>query len=147
MKNIIKYTIALIALFVGVSSYAGEKLIQENQLPETAIKFIKENFAQAKISMATQDGWWLSKDYEVTLSDSTTIDFDGSGEWKEIKNSVTGVNAKFLPEKIRNTLEIKFIGAKIKSIEKKAHYAFEVELFDNRDLKFDKNGVLFEVDD
>ncbi len=147
MKNLFKYTIALFAIFVGVVVYAGEKTISQDNLPSTAINFIKDNFPQANVVLATKDGWWITSEYDVSLSDSTSIDFDSSGNWKEIKNSVSGVSTKFLPEKIRNTLEIKFIGSKIKSIEKKSRYAFEIELFDGRDLKFDKNGVLFEVDD
>ncbi len=147
MKNILKYIILLGVSILGTSLYAGERPIEVSQLPEKAVKFVKTNFPQAQITLATKDGWWLSAEYDVSLNDSTSIEFDSAGDWKEIKNSVNGLSLNLLPEKIKNTLEIKFVGAKVKSIERKPRIAYEIELFDGRDLKFDKNLVLYEVED
>ena len=146
MKKCLKFFLITILSLVGVSSFAGEKPIQPSELPTAAIEYIKANFPTTTISFATKDGGWFSTDYDVALSDSTMLEFDSAGEWAEIKNSLKGLSYDLLPQKIKATLEVRFVGSKVKSIEKKSNL-IEVDLFDGRVLKFDKSGNLVSVDD
>ena len=147
MKRSLKIFLITIIAFLGLTqSFAGEKPIEPSSLPSSAISYIKTNFPATTISFATKEGGWFSTDYDVALSDSTILEFDSAGEWKEIKNALNGVPLNLLPEKIKTTLEVRFVGSKVKSIEKKSNL-FEVELFDGRELKFDKKGNLVSVED
>ena len=144
MKNILK--IVLMFVVSATMAFAGDKVIPATSLPATAQKFIKDSFPSQTISYATQDRDWFSVDYKVALNDSTVIEFDSAGQWNEIENKVSGVSMNLLPQKAKQLIEVRFIGAKIKSIEKK-RTMIEVELFDGRDLKFSYEGALIGVDD
>ncbi len=146
MKKSLKIVLTALLAFVGVSAFASDKPISVSQLPVAAAEYVKAKFPNTPISFATKDGGLFSTDYEVVLADSTMIEFDSAGEWRELKNSIKGISLNLLPEKIKNVIEVRFVGAKVKSIEKKRN-VFEVELFNDLELKFDKDGVLISVED
>ena len=146
MKNILKTLLFAVFCVSSSLALAGDKVIPATSLPAAAQKFIADNFPQKTISYATADRDWFSTDYKVGLNDSTVVEFDSSGQWREIENGVSGVSMNFLPANAKKLIEVRFIGAKIKSIEKK-RTMLEVELFDGRDLKFSHDGTLIGIDD
>ncbi len=136
------------ALFcvIGLSLYADEKPISVDKLPSAAVKFVKTNFTKATITLATIEKGWFSSDYEVFLDDSTSIEFDSVGQWREIQNSINGVSLKFLPKNTQNFIETRYFGVKVKSIELKRK-VIEVELMNDLEITFDKGtGSLLSVE-
>ena len=78
MKKLVLTTI--IALF-AVSAFAGDMLIQPNQLPQNAQKFIADTFKNAKIVAAQRD----TDSFEAVLSTGAKVKFNLNGEWDEIE--------------------------------------------------------------
>ena len=101
MKKIFALSILLLSV---LAARADERPIGFNELPAAAQEFIKTHFAGVKMSYATKDAELTSTDYEVRLENGAKIEFNGNGEWTEVKNlenngdgSVTGEFDHFCP--------------------------------------------------
>lgn len=114
-------------------------------LPKNASDFVNSTFAGVRVADVRKDSGWFSTDYFVTLSDSTSVEFDGAGYWREIANE-SGLSPKLLPARIAELLETRFIGAKVVCIRKTSRI-FSVHFADGRRLDFDSNLNLLEVAD
>ncbi len=132
------------AFFCAAECFSAEPA-GESALPKIAFDFVGSTFAGARIADVRKDSGWFSTDYLVTLSDSTSVEFDGAGYWREISNK-SGLSLKLLPARIAELLEVRFIGAKVVRI-KKTPRIFSVYFADGRRLDFDSNLNLLEVAD
>ena len=124
---------ALICLMMSVSSFATDKVITANQLPEAAQTFVKEMFPNAAIIYVEID----DGKYEVYLNNGTEIKFDLKGNWNKVNCELNAVPARLVPASIADCVEGQFPEAVITKIDKE-HYGY--------DLKFDRKYMTFGID-
>lgn len=140
MRKIIGIAIVLIANF----AFAQEVIIPFNQLPAKAKTFIHQYFKDVKVMNVIQDKDVFSKDFDVNFENGTKIEFDRTGNWKEIKTLSGSVPSSLVPAKIKQYISNNYKGASIVEIDKDA-YKIDVELSNGVDLDFDKNGNFLRI--
>ena len=141
MRKIIGIAIVLISNF----AFAQEVIIPFNQLPAKAKTFIHQYFKDVKVMNVIQDKDVFSKDFDVNFENGTKIEFDRTGNWKEIKTLSGSVPSSLVPAKIKQYISNNYKGASIVEIDKDA-YKIDVELSNGVDLDFDKNGNFLRID-
>ena len=100
--------------------------------------FVETYFPQVSIRSARQDG----NEIEVKLTDNTELDFYLNYDWKNIdcdESTVYGiVPAELVPAQITDYVTANFPANHIDQIEKE-NYGWDIELDNNREIKFDHN--------
>ena len=100
--------------------------------------FVETYFPQVSIRSARQDG----NEIEVKLTDNTELDFYLNYDWKNIdcdESTVYGiVPAELVPTQITDYVTANFPANHIDQIEKE-NYGWDIELDNNREIKFDHN--------
>lgn len=143
-----KKTISLFLLlftFATITMAGNDKLIAFNELPKVAREFIQKHFPDTKASYVKLDNDFMEKTYEVQLTDGTKIDFNSNGEWKEVDCQAKAIPDAIIPVKILTHVKTNYPNLFIQKIEKDSR-KIEVELSNDLDLKFNKNGDLIEID-
>ena len=144
MKKMIAF---LLMMVVAVQFGIARDVITMNpkELPAAAQTFLKQHFENRQISYIKVESEFLSKKYEVVMTDRTKIEFDGDGEWEEVECKYTTVPAAIVPQGIRDFVAQKSMPG-IRKIERNT-YVWEVELQNGIELTFDKNFQLIGYDD
>ena len=142
MKNIV--SVILIAL--GTSVFAQDQIVTFNQLPTKGQNFISKYFQKGQVSTVVLDNDYISKDYDVVLTNGTKIEFDGKGNWKEVDGKRNAIPTTFIPQSILNYVNKSFPNTKIIKIEKN-RFSYDVELTNGLDLEFDSKGNFVRIDD
>ena len=133
---------ALMCMIMSATTFASDRVITANQLPATAQTFINQTFPGATIMYAEID----DGKYEVHLNDGTEINFDRKGNWDKVDCKLKAVPAHLIPATIASNVETQFSGTVITKIDKE-RYGYEIELSNGLDLKFNRQGMLSEIDD
>lgn len=141
-----KKFLSIAMLTIGVLVFAQDQPIRFNQLPTNGQKFINAYFGAKKVNAVILDDDYFKKEYEVILTNGTKIEFDGSGNWKEIDGKRNAIPTGFVPKAITNYVKKSFPNTAIKKIEKK-RFGYEVELINGLDLEFDSKGNFKRIDD
>ena len=136
----------VLCLFVSAGCLAHDKIIPASQLPAEAQTFIKTHFPDKTVSYAKKDYEGMSYKYEVRLNDGTEIEFDKKGVWDKVDCQMSAVPAALVPALIDNYVQTNYAGAFITKIDKE-RFGYEIELSNDLELKFDKSGNLFDIDD
>lgn len=122
----------------------SDEIINQNDLPTTSQSFVASAFPEESVVRAEKDYDDGTYTYKVTLSDGTFIEFRKNGEWKDIENRTEGIPASALPTKIAEYVATNYPTAFVVEIEKDRGY--DVELSNDVDLDFDKEGNFVRVD-
>ena len=140
--------IATFIMLVGVSSMAmaDERPITVESLPKAAVEFIKGNFPNSPVVLATVDREIMDTDYEVRLEDGTIIDFDGKGRWVEVSNKRNALPASVLPKPIAAYIKSNSPSERCLKIEKNSH-SYETKLTNGLELVFTLDGKMIGYDD
>ena len=139
MKKLFIILLGLVSMNVFA---ANDKPISYDQLPKKAQQFLTQHFSGAEfLSAVLDDGV-----YEVNLTNGVEVDFNSQGNWKKVDCHNTAVPAAIIPAAITKYVKAKFPKNIIVKIEKKLN-GFDVELDNDLDLKFDKNGNFLRIDD
>lgn len=147
MKKSILYLAAFICMMMqSVSTFASDRMIPAEQLPATAKTFIQKTFPGQTIAYAQIDYDNFGKTYEVRLNNGTQVEFDTNGTWDKVDCYYSAVPANLVPTAIANYVKNHFAGSQIVKIDKE-RYGYEVELSNDLDLKFNKQGSLIAFDD
>ena len=146
MKQMKYFFMALMCLMMSASCVADDRIIPVEQLPAAAKTFIQKNFPGRTISYAQEDRDGLSKTYEARLDDGTEVKFDKKGNWDNVDCNTYAVPAALVPAAIAQYVKTNFPGAKIVKIDKERH-GYDIELSNDIELKFNKNGALIGMDD
>ena len=146
MKKPVLFFAALVCMLMhSVSSFAGDRIIPAEQLPAAAKTFIQKTFPGQTVSYAKID-FDGRKKYEVRLSNGTEVEFDKNGNWDKVDCNYSAVPASLVPATIANYVKTHFAGAKVVKIDKERH-GYDVELSNDLELKFNKQGQLMNIDD
>ena len=143
-----KFLALLFMAFLTIqATFAGDVITQDaKQLPLVARNFINRHFTRPQISYIKIDSEFLSKKYEVVLSDRTKIEFDGDGEWEEVDGKRNNIPTTIIPAHIKQYVEANYPGVSFTKIERDRGEV-EVELTNRLSLTFNKNGQLIDIDD
>ena len=143
MRNIL-ICIAVLCCLTPYGAAAEERRIPYNDLPETARQFIADNLDRNKVIEVEQERDW-KREYEVTFSDGSRIEFDDRGDWIKIKSSDSTFIRRFTPEKILRQTDSRYPGLMIVEIERHGR-AYGIELADGSELLFDASGRRVKID-
>lgn len=125
------------ALFMCATIPASGRVIQVEQLPESAKTFIDKTFPDQKIVLAERG----FKRYEVRLNNGTKIDFDTNGAWAKVKCRMSPVPAELVPQFVARYVQENFSDFAITKINKQRN-GYDVKLSNGLNLLFNKNGEL-----
>lgn len=146
MKKSVLFFVALVCMMMqSVSSFADDRVIPVEQLPAQAKTFIQNTFPGQTISYATIDRG-VRKTYEVHLDNGIEVEFDKNGTWDKVVCKFSAVPQNLVPAAIANYVKTHFPGTQIVKIDKE-RYGYEIELSNDLELKFNKKGVLMNIDD
>lgn len=134
-RNIITVLLLFIAMTVS-----AQKKIPVSELPTGATEFIKLYFPNATIDKAKKDAEHGEKGYEVILSDGTEVEFWKDGKWREVEGKKDPIPTGFIDRKIVDYVAANYPNNKITHIDY-GHKDVDVDLTDNIDLEFTKEGI------
>lgn len=124
-----------------------KKAIEFSLLPEAAQTFINTHFSDKQVSVVYHDQEIGDYDYEVIFTDGAEIDFDKNGNWTEVEDEdIDGVPVGVLPTPIHEYVVENHAGYPVVQISKD-NREYEVELSNDIEIVFDKNGVFLHYDD
>jgi hypothetical protein len=149
MKNAKKITGILMFMFLLIGGFiiAQDRAIHPNQLPKTTKNFLASYFKGIPVASAIEDREIYGIDeYKVYLSNGTKMEFDSSGNWKEVDGKHQKLPYGFIPLPIRNYSTKNFPNTYIIKIEKK-RWSYKAELSNGLELEFDRNGNFKKIDD
>jgi len=133
-------------LMYPVVSCADDKPIPVDKLPKAAQEFVKNYFPELTIIYAEKDKEVGGTKYGARLSDGTEVEFNKKGQWIKVDRRLEKVPAALIPQVIADFVKATFPQSGITMIEKERK-GYEVELTNDLDLKFSKDGRLLEMDD
>lgn len=139
---------ALAVIFaITTTSFADDAITRNmNDLPAPARTTLSKLFANTKVSyIKIEKDLFQSTSYDVKLVNGHEVSFDSKGNWTEVDCKQSAVPNTFIPATIKKQVNEMFPGEKITKIEKDTR-EYEIELSNDVDLKFDKNGKLKKVD-
>ena len=147
MKKSVFFLAALMCMMMNsVATFANDMIIPATQLPAAAQSFIQQTFPGQAVSYAKVDRDFGRTTYEVCLNNGTELEFDKNGTWDKVDCNYSAVPANLVPAAIADYVKTHFAGATIVKIDKE-RYGYDVELSNELDLKFNKQGQLINIDD
>lgn len=142
-----KQLFAFVFFALVLLSACSDKPVAPEQLPEPIKAFIQQNFPGQTISYAEKDAELAGSKYDVVLADGSRVEFDTNNVWDKIECPLTNpVPTALIPAPIVAHLQSQFPDALIVKLDKE-RYGYEVELANGLEMKFNKQGVLTEMDD
>lgn len=137
----------LFAMLLGMTAFtlvacADGRVIPPEKLPVAAQQFVQQTFPGVTIAFAQKDGL----KYEIHLNNGTEIEFDRKGIWDKVDCNLNPVPAALVPQPIAAYVTATFPGVSIVKIDKE-RYGYEIELSNDLELKFNKQGQLIMYDD
>ncbi|MFP5439681.1 MAG: PepSY-like domain-containing protein [Bacteroidia bacterium] len=125
---------------------AQKRNITFKELPATAQTFIKANFPNQATAYIIEDKDITHTEYEIRFTGGAEVEFDGSGNWKEVDMNRNLIPTAIVPKNISGYLARNYKGMQVEKIEKK-HYGYKVESTTDIELQFDKSGNFLRIDD
>jgi len=136
-----KHFLLLIAATLSFSvASAQDSKVTFNDLPADAINFVRQHFLVDHIASVWKDTDYNDEEYTVIFRDGLEIEFNGNGDWKELKARHGKVPDHVVPEKILAHVRATFPFESIKEVSRNlTKKRYEAELTDDQELKFDEN--------
>ena len=144
MKSLINTLLLALSLlvFFPLSAHADGRVIPFTGLPAEAQSFIKTHFANVKVLQVTKE----LAEYEVILADKSRLEFDRSGNWKEVNCRGGAVPTSVIPSRIQAYIKDNHSPDNVRTIERHIR-GYEVKLSSGFELLFDKNCNFKRMDD
>ena len=138
-----KFGLILVSLLLSTMAMFAdnEKITRDKSvLPSVCRDFLSSNFSQTDISHIKIESNLLgTKGYDVILTNGVNVEFDKSGEWKEIEARHASIPMEVLPDKIAAYIKTHFADNTVISIDKNTR-EYEIKLNNDLELKFDHKG-------
>lgn len=145
MKKMIAFLMVMV-LTVQLGFARDVITMDPKELPAAAQTFLKQYFGNRQISYIKVESEFLSKKYEVVMTDRTKIEFDGKGNWEEVDCKRAELPQTLVPAYIQQYVNAQYPGVIYHKIERDRGEV-EVELSNRLSLKFNKKGQLIDIDD
>ena len=118
-----------------------DRVITFAQLPEAAQTFLKANFA-TKVPLLVTADW---DDFTIRYESGEKIEFDRSGNWKDIECYNGKVPAEAVPGQISSYISQNYPGKSIIKLERHRS-VYEVKLNNGMEIEFNRNFQVVDVD-
>lgn len=148
-KTMKKLMILLAGLFLCSAPVAyadNDKPITVDQLPEKAQQFIRQHFANEKVSLAKSERDFLEVTYEVIFTSGMKVEFTKDGQWKDVDCRYASVPKGIVPAQITKKVQELYPEATIRQIDRDSR-DYEVKLSNGLELTFDLKFNLVDIDD
>lgn len=144
MKTFRTLLISVLTFIFGASvmSAQTEKLIHFDQLPLNSQALIKQYFGNKRPLVVKAD--W--DEYEVIFESGEELEFDKSGEWKELDCRYSAVPDDLIPDQIKKQMKQLYPKTIIVTLERDKR-GYKVRLSDGLEVEFDPNFTIVETDD
>lgn len=139
-------TVIVVFLTLNIAWADADRPVTIEQLPQKAQQFLKKYYPQVGLSFAKEDSDWMSKEYEVVLTNGVKIEFAANGEWKSVERKADAVPADIVPQQIKDYVKQNYPDARITKIDRDRR-DYEVSLSNRLELTFNKEFRLIEIDD
>ena len=146
MKKLMLLITAMLTLGISAVQADNDRIITVEQLPQSAQQFIKKYFPQEKIAYAKMERDFLETTYEVVFANSSKVEFEKNGEWKEVDCKYSKVPEGIVPKQISTYVSSNYPQASITQIDRDKH-DYEVKLTNRLELTFDLKFNLIDIDD
>lgn len=118
----------------------------ENNLPEEISAFVKQHFPNATIANVKTEKDANGMEFDLTLNDSTEIDFDANKQWNKVECKAGAVPEKIVPQAIATYAKDNYQEQAIIEIDKNDKGGYEIKLANGVELKFDEAGKFLSID-
>ena len=137
-----KYLLVLMS-FIAMSAFVScDRVVSPDKLPAQAKQFIAAHFNGVDVLSVRKDGF----QYDAVLFDGTELEFNHSGQWIKVDCGLNPLPDGILPAPTAQYITAKF-PMNFATHVKYEHKRYEVELNNELDLVFDKNGNFMGADD
>ena len=137
-----KIVVILMCVFAMSAFVSCDRVVSADKLPAQAKQFVAAHFNGIEVLSVRKDGF----KYDVVLFDGTEIEFSHGGQWIEVDCGLNPLPDGVLPVNTAKYLTAKF-PMNFATHVKFEHKRYEVELDNDLDLLFDKNGNFMGADD
>lgn len=145
MKKLASLLLAML-MVAGIASARGRISRDMSTLPAAAQQIIKTHFGKTGVNHIKIDSKTFGgEEYDVILNNGTEIEFDQSGNIKEIDCGSRAIPDQLILKPIRDFVAKNFKGQKIVAMEVKRN-RYEIELLSGQELEFDRAGKFLKVD-
>jgi len=146
MKKISLFIMALV-LSIATIQADNETITQDaSQLPAISREFVTTHFKGVNIAHIVIEKNLLGiKGYDVILTNGVDVEFNKSGEWKEVDGNHTIIPVAIIPANIANYIKVNYAGSEVVKIEKDWR-EYEIKLNNGLELTFDTKGNLTDID-
>ena len=135
-----RFLLLIAATLTFSAASAQDSKVTFNDLPADAINFVRQHFLVDHIASVWKDTDYNDEEYIVIFRDGLEIEFNGNGDWKELKARHGKVPDHVVPEKILAHVRATFPFESIKEVSHNlTKKRYEAELTDDQELKFDEN--------
>ena len=133
-----RFLLLITAVLTFGAILVQDKKVTFNDLPADAINFVRQHFLVDHIASVWKDTDYNDEEYTVIFRDGLEIEFNGDGDWKELKARHGKVPDHVVPEKILTHVRATFPFESIKEVSRNlTKKRYEAELTDGQELKFD----------
>lgn len=135
-----RFLLLIAATLTFSAASAQDSKVTFNDLPADAINFVRQHFLVDHIASVWKDTDYNDEEYTVIFRDGLEIEFNGNGDWKELKARHGKVPDHVVPEKILAHVSATFPFESIKEVSRNlTKKRYEAELTNEQELKFDEN--------
>lgn len=142
--NCKKISVIMAVVALSLLSCEEQKIVTPAELPEQINTWLSTKFPGATVAQASTERDGFSKNYEVTLSDGTNVEFNGKGEVTDVK-STKSLPAGIVPDKIIQYVTKNYPGSTIISWELDGN-GQQTQLDNSIKLEFNKAGDFTRID-
>lgn len=140
MKKFALFVAAM--LLLSIPTFADEgRIIPFEQLPEASQALLKKHFAD-KTPMVVKVDW---EEYEVIYQSGEKVEFDLSGNWKEVNCRFYAVPAELVPEQIQAQMKQQYPDAVIVKL-KRGPRGYDINLSNRMEIEFNRDFVIVDMD-
>ena len=143
MKKIKYFLLMAMVMTMSLTMSADDddRVITYDQLPQAAQTFLKANFA-TKVPLLVTADW---DDFTIRYESGEKIEFDKSGNWKDIECYSSKVPAEAVPAQISSYISKNYPGKSVIKIERHRS-VYEVKLNNGMEIEFNRNFQVIDVD-
>lgn len=135
-----RFLLLIAATLTFSAASAQDSKVTFNDLPADAINFVRQHFLVDHIASVWKDSDYNDEEYTIIFRDGLEIEFNGNGDWKELKARHGKVPDHVVPEKILAHVRATFPFESIKEVSHNlTKKRYEAELTNEQELKFDEN--------
>lgn len=131
----------VMTMSLTMSADDDDRVITFSQLPEAAQTFLKAHFG-TKVPLLVTADW---DDYTIRYESGEKIEFNRSGDWKDIECYNSKVPNEAVPAQISTYISQNYPGKSIIKLERHRS-VYEVKLNNGLEVEFNRNFQLICVD-